>query len=271
MADLSPIEKRHLERMLEMGGGYVLDFSNRTFSEFILDVTGREIDDARYSYASGSKANRLRAFWAIEPNHVVGTLLRSLLQYRQASGSSPTLAADLEEACCRVIDRLLQSSPVEDLAAIEPTLDSRGFDLIVKAVRSSIDQNQPEVGLDRLHTFVVKYIRALCERHGISVDRGKALHALTGEYVKHLKRSGYIESDMTERIMKSSIGVLEAFNWVRNNQTMAHDNPILNYDESLLIFNHVASCVRFMSALEMRLAEAAVIPIAEPEEDDIPF
>lgn len=269
MADLTPVEKRHLERMLEMEGGYVLDFSNRTFAEFILDVTGRNIDDARYANASGSKANRLRAFWATEPNHVVGTLLRSFLQYRQAS--SPALEASLEEACCRIIERLLQGSPVEDLAAIEPALDSRGFELIVKAVRSSIDQNQPEVGLDRLHTFVVKYVRALCERHGIVVDRGKALHALAGEYVKHLKRSGYIESDMTERILKSSIGVLEAFNWVRNDQTMAHDNPILNYDESLLIFNHIASSIRFISSLEARVAEAAAVSAAEPDDDAIPF
>lgn len=44
---------------------------------------------------------------------------------------------------------------------------------------------------------------------------------------------------MTECILKSSISTLEAFNRVRNEQSFAHDNSILNYDESLLIFNHV--------------------------------
>ena len=33
MADLSSIERRKLERLLRMGGGYVLDFSDRTFGE----------------------------------------------------------------------------------------------------------------------------------------------------------------------------------------------------------------------------------------------
>jgi len=58
---------------------------------------------------------------------------------------------------------------------------------------------------------------------------------------------------MTARILKSAISVLEAFNDVRNNQSLAHDNPILNYDESLLIFNHVASSVRFIRTLEEKM------------------
>jgi hypothetical protein len=63
MADLSYIEKRHLEKILGMGSGYVLDFSNRTFEEFVVDSTGKNIYDEKYSSAGGSKANRLRAFW----------------------------------------------------------------------------------------------------------------------------------------------------------------------------------------------------------------
>ena len=39
MADLTSIEKLRLERLFGMGSGYVLDFSNRTFDEFILDNT----------------------------------------------------------------------------------------------------------------------------------------------------------------------------------------------------------------------------------------
>lgn len=61
---------------------------------------------------------------------------------------------------------------------------------------------------------------------------------------------------MTERIIKSSISVLEAFNDMRNNKSLAHDNPILNYEESLLIFNHVASSIRFIKSLEYRIKHA---------------
>ena len=48
MADLSSIERRKLERMFRMGGGYVLDFSDRTFNEFCEEHTRRDIDAPVY-------------------------------------------------------------------------------------------------------------------------------------------------------------------------------------------------------------------------------
>lgn len=87
MSDLTLLEKTKLEKLFQMDSGYVLDFSNRTLSEFVLESTGRDIYDAKYEYASGSKANRLRAFWAKEPNHLVGKLVGDLLEYcRPAAG-----------------------------------------------------------------------------------------------------------------------------------------------------------------------------------------
>lgn len=55
MSDLSNSEKRKFERLLDMGSGYVLNFSNRTFEEFFIDNIGRSIYDSRYDYGSGSK------------------------------------------------------------------------------------------------------------------------------------------------------------------------------------------------------------------------
>ena len=139
-------------------------------------------------------------------------------------------------------------------------------------MREAIEKNEPESGLDRLHTFVVKYMRVLCEKRGISTEREKPLHSLVGEYVKHLKEKGDIEAEMTERILKSSISTLEALNRVRNDQSFAHDNRVLNYDESLLIFNHVTSAIRFIEALERRKCTIERIsPSALNQQDDISF
>lgn len=60
---LTNVEKMKLERALGMASGYVLEFSNRTFEEFFKDIVGIEIYAEQYSHGSGSKANRLRAFW----------------------------------------------------------------------------------------------------------------------------------------------------------------------------------------------------------------
>ena len=172
--------------------------------------------------------------------------------------------------CERTVARLQQDNPVQDLDALVALGNERDFEVVAKAVRDAIDRDELEAGLDRLHTFVIKYVRSLCEGRGIAVDRDKPLHSLFGEYVKHLKNAGNLQSEMTARILKTSISTLEAFNDVRNNQSLAHDNPILGYEEALLIFNHVASSIRFLRSVDTaaRQREAAAAALVD---DDVPF
>jgi hypothetical protein len=193
-----------------------------------------------------------------------------MLDFGEEIGS---LAKDnpLMQDCRRIIVRLTQDGPVAELDALTAISDEKDFETVANAIRETIEKNQPEAGLDRLHTFVIKYVRSLCTQRGITVTRDKALHSLFGEYVKRLRDDGHIESEMTSRILKSSISTLEAFNDVRNNQSLAHDNPILNYDEALLIFNHVASSIRFLRSLEGKIVQREQRLGAADQIDHIPF
>ena len=89
MSSLTIIEKRRLEDLFGMASGYVLDFTNQTFSEFVEDAVRRDIYDEKYSYASGSKANRLRAFWSQEPDHLTAKLLAALIDYAAELEAKP--------------------------------------------------------------------------------------------------------------------------------------------------------------------------------------
>jgi hypothetical protein len=104
MSDLTFLEKSKFERLLGMETGYVLNFSNRSFAEFVRDSTGCNIYDERYTYASGSKANRLRAFWQKEGNSVVGKLMKDMLDYHGEHGPA-------EEVCRLIVARLLGQHP----------------------------------------------------------------------------------------------------------------------------------------------------------------
>ena len=270
MSNLSSREKRKIERLFGMSSGYIFDFSNRTFAEFVDDTCGRDIYDARYDYGSGSKANRLRGFWNFENNHLVGKLIGALIDYGQEINAFKNDGA-LPDECRKICTRLSQESPVTELDALSASGDERDFDAVAKQVREAIEKNEPENALDRLHTFVIKYVRNLCEGYGIAVPRDKPLHSIFGEYVKRLREDGHLESEMAARILKSNISVMEAFNDVRNNQSLAHDNPTLNYEESLLIFNHVAGSIRFLRSLDARIEKGQPTPATETLDDDIPF
>ena len=80
MANMTQAEKRNLEEFLQMRSGYVLDFSNRTFQEFVFDSVGLDIDKEAIG-GFGSKASRLRLFWSNQPDHIVGKLLKDLVEY----------------------------------------------------------------------------------------------------------------------------------------------------------------------------------------------
>jgi len=275
MSSLSNIEKIKLEKFFGMASGYVLDFSNRSFQEFIFDSVGINIYDDKYDYETGSKANRLRAFWSEESDYLFSILLSDLLEYWKTKK-----LVDMEEIthpeenlykeCLLVAERLENISSQGAAETFQSFTSNKNFSMLAESIRESIRRNAPEVALDRLHTFVVKYIRHLCERHGINFDRHTPLHSLFGIYVKHMKKEGLIESEMTERILKSSISILDSFNDVRNNQSFAHDNPLLNHDEALLIFNNIAASIQFLEAIEEDKFEI-INDENGFDEDDIPF
>lgn len=266
MSDLTGIEKRKLEHGLAMGDGYLLNFFNRTFGEFFLDFFGIDIWDAKYAYSSGSKANRTRAFWNLETNYLVGRVLATIFDDWQEFRVCDSPEEPPEE-CLQIAQRLIESAPAPDLAAFVPVGNDQSFDSLARSIRESIERNQPEAGLDRLHTFTVKYFRTLCESRGIDTPRDKPLHSLVGEYVKALRSAGEIESEMTTRILKSSISVMDSFNAVRNERSLAHDNEMLSLDEASLIFSYVTSVLRFIQAIEAKHAA----PTSALGDEDIPF
>lgn len=82
--------RTRLERILEMSGGYVLDFSNASFSAFVESCLGFD----PYERYAGSKAVILRRIWLSEPTMDVARLNLELLQHwhldKLANGLEPS-------------------------------------------------------------------------------------------------------------------------------------------------------------------------------------
>jgi hypothetical protein len=260
MATFKFNERSALENALGMGSGYVLNFSDRTFRDFIWDHVGRDVSDGAYSKYGTSKAKHLRAFWEVESDNVVAALTRALLQHGKDHG----IIDDKQFEEANAVVARLGGGGVADIDALKPNAEEPTFDRLARAVRESIDAGRPEEGLDRLHTFMVKYVRTLAGKRRIDTPRDKPLHSVFGEYIKRLQVDGVLTSDMTLRIMRSAIGSLEAFNAVRNEQSLAHDNEVLRTHEALYIFNHVASLVRFLQAVEGTIPDVSLDDLSAP-------
>jgi len=255
MAELSYQEKKIIKDNL-IQAGYVLNFSNSSFNEFIYDVTGKNADDPRYSENnSGSKGQRLIKFIELEADYTVGVLLKALFDELVAFNNQNGKVRDSNyySIYCKIFERLLNGGTVvEHIDAIQATNDDKDFHSLAKLIRESIEKNEPEAALDRLHTYTIKFLKELCQVHQITVTKEETVNALFGKYIKAIREKGFLESAMAEKIVQFSFQIMDAFNDIRNNKSYAHDNQILNYDESVLIFSNITAMVRFIQSMETK-------------------
>lgn len=99
----------------------MLDFSNASFDSFFRDTAGIDIYSAKYDLGSGSKANRLRAFWEREGNLLVGTVLTALLELyvfeTEVSGGEVDQKAyeTCKDIAARLKGKLAESSQETDI------------------------------------------------------------------------------------------------------------------------------------------------------------
>lgn len=255
MAELSFIDKQILQNILEMGSGYVLDFTNRSFQEIVSDSTGFNIYSEKYQDEGTSKANLLRSFWTKESNQIVSKLLFAFADYWRnimvvPMGGHVNPESKFYKGLLIIAERL-KDEISEHANAIETSFEGANFDKLKRIIRELIESNKPEEAIDRLHTYMVMFLRKLLEKHKIPVNEDTPLNSLLGSYKNKLMQTKIIEAGMTEEILKSSIKLLEKYNHVRNNQSLAHANETLNYNESLLIFKVVASTIEFIESLEV--------------------
>jgi len=129
MSDLSTKEKRKLEAFFEMSSGYYLDFSNNTLETFIADRLDLELYSDKYHQGSGSKANRIRAIWDLEPNHLVGKLFRETIENdddeRLINPHMNKRDVELKSHCLLIAQRLESANPFQPQPQQNPSFNTQ--------------------------------------------------------------------------------------------------------------------------------------------------
>ena len=239
-----------VDQALGMTQGYVLDFSDRTFNDFIKKKFGVDVTAPLYTADGPSKAKRMRAFLRALVPGAQAEVLRAFWAYRQRS---PTAFEDLEPrvetAFLKMVAELEGSSQPIDLGVIEKFSDDPTLSELVDALEREIQANSPHTALDRLHTYTMKKFADLLRSDGVEVGPKDSLHGRAGRYINALRRSGQI-GDVSDHIAKSATRIFERFNDVRNNRSLAHDNQLLGRAEGRYVFETILSLLRFIRALD---------------------
>lgn len=141
MSSLNMRDKRVLEEFLGMGSGYVLNFSDRTFGEFVYEAVDIEIHSEKYTIYGSSKAKKLRAFWEIDSDYLVGRLLLALIEYAEETARETTEEGKkLAEHCRTIASRLLAGGPsLNDLKQKAQSLNAKHLAEQIRRMEDSVE------------------------------------------------------------------------------------------------------------------------------------
>lgn len=107
-------DQRVIETYFNMGTGYVLNYSNRTFSEFF-EQFSIDIYDDRYAEFGDSKAKRLRSFFNQHDNSFISKILLEMIAEHDIERETNPFSYtdhndDLRQRCINIANQLSQSS-----------------------------------------------------------------------------------------------------------------------------------------------------------------
>ena len=244
----SPRKLSFFEKLFEMESGYVLDFSRDGLKNFIRDSVNLDVFTVDYlnyvkrRFGTDSMSNVLKYFWETEDFNKTLKLISDLVDYYE----SEYYGEENKVAEAKIIlNRYYDSVKVKDDFSDE----KRIIDLI-NEINHIINERQPVFALDKLHTLTHSIFRQICDSHNISYTKHEGIDSIFKKYVQFLEKNNFIESKMSKTIFRNIGTLLSQFNEIRNNNTYAQDNPILNQFESEFIYKQVVNILYFIDHID---------------------
>lgn len=188
MSSLSIRDKRVLEAFLGMGSGFVLDLSDRTFAELANEAVKLDIHADEYRRRGSSKANKLRTFWEIESDYLVGRLLNALIDYAEEAGPDTTVEGRNRLEHCRAIaSRLLAMGPnLYDLKKQTQVLDAIHLAEQIRRMEDSVETD-PSLAIGTAKELIETCCKTILAERGQDIAGSPDIPTLTKATLKELK------------------------------------------------------------------------------------
>lgn len=253
------------DQIFHSGGGYVLDFSDRTMAEWFEETFDLNIFQERFQIEGHSKGKTLRGFVEVAEPRFVARVMRALWDYRCTLAGYREDDTEEEARLAEWIKRFANELEVASTMKLEDALTDFSRDTTLPKLRASIANDlvaeKPDVALDRVHTYCVKRFRHVLLERGQPVEAKTPLHAIFGAYGKLLRDNREV-TEFALPTLRVQHKLFEGLNDARNKRSFAHDNDLLSVSEAQFLIDCVLSSLAFVERIERSRSQS---------EDDIPF
>lgn len=261
MSTLTYVEKEKMAKCFGIKNGYVFSFLKNGYNktntrDMIFEATGIDIySNADYDM---SQERCIRKIWDERDDYSVGKLLKIMLDYYDAVTDwfwEERESYDYNQL--RELEKRLMQNPITLPDAATDTLK-----LVKEDIERNCNNNTPELALDRLHTFSTKFFRSVCKKHEISIEDSRGneypLQSLVGRLKNWYAENHYFDSEFSVVAIQNTINIFDKYNAIRNDQSAAHPNEVLNKAEAMYAVRIVAETLTFIDKIErIKDAEAA--------------
>lgn len=237
---------RVVNRYIGVSGGYLGDLSYQSHHDFYPEYC--ELDYNPYDH-DGTTRERFIAILSAAPPEHQARILRGVVERFpvDALGAPQTRTDQLRDELLRVASRLEAAAPV---SSPDIRTHTRAVERALADAEALVQTTGAPSAVDRVHTALHAYLRALCESEGLEApaDAGATqLFKLLREHHPKLAPTGPRANDIT-KLLRSISAILDALSPVRNRASAAHPNPeLLEPPEATLVVNLVRSLLHYIN------------------------
>ena len=253
MSSLTYNDKARMAQLFGFDKGYIFsyikEFNKTDARDMIFEATGIDIfTDPNYSI---SQERCIRKVWDECGDNEVGKLMLIMLKYYHDSIPYDPDDREMKIYCelCELAKKLMKKKSVTIPNAADDNLQ-----LIKKDIEHNIAIGNPELSVDRLHTYATSFFRELCVKHGINTTmpngEPQPLHSLAGSLKNWYRDNSYFESDFCVPAFQYSINTFQKFNDVRNDESAAHPNALLSKAEAEFVVRIITDTLVFIERIE---------------------
>lgn len=228
-----------------VSGGYLGDFTYRSHREFYPAFCDLDLNPEAYS---GTTRERFVALLnEAEPRHQAAILRGVAARFPMGSEVQRTAASHL-----KLLDLASRCDDSEAVAGINPKVSS---DVLQRALSDAAtlvgSDGGPISAVDRIHTALHAYLKAVCRSENLEYPEGATITQLfkvVRQGHPRLRDLGN-HSDTVTRILQSLANVVDSLNPVRNKGSLAHANEhLLDKEDALLAINAARTVFQYIDA-----------------------
>jgi hypothetical protein len=186
MSSLTFKEKTILEKLFDMGNGYVSNFSDSTIARFFSDTVDVEIHSEKYQSTGTSKAKKVREFWRIEPDYLVGKSIAALIEHVEENGGLSEEKMKLLQPCKAIATRLLSGAVNLEHLKETVTFDSKHLAEQIRRMEVSV-RTDPALAIGTAKELIETCCKTILAERGKALPGKPDIPELTKATLKELK------------------------------------------------------------------------------------